>query len=238
MKSYVARDLRKGYIISKTEVHYTMHDLSIRKAMYWKTRLKEYMDTGKYTQVSFAEALNNKYGTAYGQKDVSRWLYTGDKIKKGEIGFPKYDTMVLIADFFNVDVGYLTGETDEDTFSLDKVCSYMGLNGEAIKVIREITEIEKKTSYFGKYKRDTFNKVLAAKEFPDFFESLYDLHYISIPPNCLFENLDSAIDYMHDLEYQGKLARYTLNEELVKLINEIYPNPPQMNLNIKEESDT
>ena len=238
MKSYVARDLRKGYIISKTEVHYTMHDLSIRKAMYWKTRLKEYMDTGKYTQVSFAEALNNKYGTAYGQKDVSRWLHTGDKIKKGEIGFPKYDTMVLIADFFNVDVGYLTGETDEDTFSLDKVCSYMGLNGEAIKVIREITEIEKKTSYFGKYKRDTFNKVLAAKEFPDFFESLYDLHYISIPPNCLFENLDSAIDYMHDLEYQGKLARYTLNEELVKLINEIYPNPPEMNLNIKEASDT
>ena len=215
-----------------------MHDLSIRKAMYWKIRLKECMDAGRYTQASFAEALNNKYGTAYGQKDVSRWLHTGDKIKKGEIGFPKYDTMVLIADFFNVDVGYLTGETDEDTFSLDKVCSYMGLNGEAIKVIREITEIEKKTSYFGKYKRDTFNKVLAAKEFPDFFESLYDLHYISIPPNCLFENLDSAIDYMHDLEYQGKLARYTLNEELVKLINEIYPNPPQMNLNIKEESDT
>ena len=215
-----------------------MHDLSVRKAMYWKTRLKECMDAGRYTQASFAEALNNRYGTAYGQKDVSRWLHTGDKIKKGEVGFAKYDTMVLIADFFNVDVGYLTGETDEDTFSLDKVCSYMGLNGEAIKVIREITEIEKKTSYFGKYKRDTFNKVLAAKEFPDFFESLYDLHYISIPPNCLFENLDSAIDYMHDLEYQGKLARYTLNEELVKLINEIYPNPPQMNLNIKEESDT
>ena len=215
-----------------------MHDLSIRKAMYWKIRLKECMDAGKYTQASFAEALNNKYETSYSQKDVSRWLHTGDKIKKGEVGFAKYDTMVLIADFFNVDVGYLTGETDEDTFSLDKVCSYMGLNGEAIKVIREITEIEKKTSYFGKYKRDTFNKVLAAKEFPDFFESLYDLHYISIPPNCLFENLDSAIDYMHDLEYQGKLARYTLNEELVKLINEIYPNPPQMNLNIKEESDT
>ena len=128
-----------------------MHDLSIRKAMYWKIRLKECMDAGKYTQASFAEALNNKYETSYSQKDVSRWLHTGDKIKKGDVGFPKYDTMVLIADFFNVDVGYLTGETDEDTFSLDKVCSYMGLNGEAIKVIREITEIEKKTSYFGKH---------------------------------------------------------------------------------------
>ena len=206
-----------------------MHDLSIRKAMYWKTRLKECMDAGKYTQASFAEALNNKYGTSYGQKDVSRWLHTGDKIKKGEVGFPKYDTMVLIADFFNVDVGYLTGETDEDTFSLDKACSYMGLNGEAIKAIREITETENKKSIFGKYRRDTFNKVLAAKGFPDFFESLYDLHYISISPRIdrVFENLDSAIDYMHDLEYQGKLERYELNEALVLLINEIYPNPPQ-----------
>lgn len=214
-----------------------MHDLSIRKAMFWKTRLKECIDAGKYTQASFAEALNNKYGTSYGQKDVSRWLHAGDEIKKGEVGFPKYDTMVLIADFFNVDIGYLTGETDEDTFSLDKACSYIGLNGEAIKVIREITEIEKKTSYFGKYRRDTFNKVLAAKGFPDFFESLYDLHYISIPPNRLFENLDSAIDYMHDLEYQGKLVRYNLNEAMLTLINEIYPNPPQVNLNIKDETD-
>lgn len=224
--------------MSKTDVDYTMDDLSIRKAIYWKTRLKKCMDAGKYTQTSFAEALNNKYGTSYGQKDVSRWLHTGDKIKKGEIGFPKYDTMVLIADFFNVDVGYLTGETDEDTFSLDKACSYMGLNGESIKAIRKITNPENKESFLWKDRRDTFNTVLTAKEFPDFFESLHDLHYISIPPNCLFENLDSAIDYMHDLEYQGKLARYTLNEELVKLINEIYPNPPQMNLNIKEESDT
>ena len=147
-----------------------MDDLSIRKAKYWKTRLKECMDADKYTQASFAEALNNRYGTSYGQKDVSRWLHAGDKIKKGEVGFPKYDTMVLIADFFNVDIGYLTGETDEDTFSLDKACSYMGLNGEAIKAIREITRPEYQSSFFSKYRRDAFNKVLSAKGFPDFFE--------------------------------------------------------------------
>lgn len=224
--------------MSKTEVDYAMNDLSIRKAIYWKTRLKECMDAGKYTQTSFAEALNNKYGTSYGQKDVSRWLHTGDKIKKGEIGFPKYDTMVLIADFFNVDVGYLTGETDEDTFSLDKACSYMGLNGESIKAIREITEIEKKNSYFGKYRRDTLNKILAAKGFSDFFESLYNLHYMTISTNeenRIFENLDRAINYMRDLEYQGKIVRYELNEALVVLINEIYPNPPQIDLNISEK---
>ena len=216
-----------------------MHDLSIRKAMYWKIRLKECMDAGKYTQASFAEALNNKYGTAYGQKDVSRWLYTGDKIKKGEIGFPKYDTMVLIADFFNVDVGYLTGETDEDTFSLDKACSYMGLNGEAIKAIREITRPENKESILRKYRRETFNKVLSAKGFPDFFEGLNALYQTSISPkeyNREFENLDRAIDFKRNLDYQDKIERYELNEALVLLINEIFPDPSIEDFNIKDRT--
>ena len=216
-----------------------MDDLSLRKAIYWKTRLKKCMDAGKYTQTSFAEALNNKYGTSYGQKDVSRWLHTGDKIKKGEIGFPKYDTMVLIADFFNVDVGYLTGETDEDTFSLDKVCSYMGLNGVAIKAIREITKPEKKESFLFKNRRDTFNTVLTAKEFPNFFTTLNDLHRTFIAPkeyNRVFENLDRAIDYLESLDYQKKIERYELNEALVLLINEIFPDPSLADLNIKDKS--
>lgn len=216
-----------------------MHDLSIRKAMYWKTRLKECMDAGRYTQASFAEALNNRYGTAYGQKDVSRWLHTGDKIKKGEVGFPKYDTMVLIADFFNVDVGYLTGETEEDTFSLDKACSYMGLNGESIKSIREITRPENKESFLSKYRRDTFNKVLSAKEFSNFFATLNALYQTSISPkehNRVFENLDRAIDFMHDLDYQGKIERYELNEALVLLINEIFPDPSIEDFNIKDKT--
>lgn len=217
---------------------YNMNDLLREKAMCWKTRLKELLEEERYTQASFAEALNNKYGTCYGQKDVSRWLNTGAKIKNGEVGFPKYDTMVLVADFFSVDVGYLTGEIDEDTFSLEKACSYLGLNGEAIKVIREITEPENKDSFFSKYRRETFNKVFSANGFPNFFESLYDLHQTSISPeleNRVFENMDSAINYIRNLEYQGKIERYELNEALVMLINEIYPNPPQVDLNIKNE---
>lgn len=216
-----------------------MHDISIRKTMYWKTRLKECMDASKYTQASFAEALNNKYGTSYGQKDVSRWLHTGDKIKHGAVGFPKYDTMLLIADFFHVNVGYLTGETDEDTFSLDKACSFIGLNGEAIKAIREITRPENKASFFSKDRRDTFNKVLTAKEFPNFFSALNNLYQTSISPkeyNRVFENLDRAIDFMDNLGYQGKIERYELNEALVLLINEIFPNPTIKDLNIKDKT--
>lgn len=206
-----------------------MNDLLREKATYWKIRLRKCMDAGRYTQASFAEALNNKYGTCYGQKDVSRWMNTGAKIKNGEVGFPKYDTMLLVADFFCVDVGYLTGETDEDSFSLEKACSYMGLNGEAIKAIRKITHPENETSYMRKDMRETFNKFLSAERFPNFFHSLFDLYLTSTSPNRIekhvIENIDSAIDYLRDSEYAGKIERYELNEALVLLVNEIFPNP-------------
>lgn len=219
------------------EVFYNMDDLLKQKASYWKIRLKKCMDSGRYTQVSFAEALNSKYGTSYGQKDVSRWMNTGAKIKNGEVGFPKYDTMHLIADFFSVDVGYLTGETDEISFSVEKACSYMGLNGKAIKAIRKITQPEKEETYIWKDIREAFNKFLSAEGFPDFFDRLHDLHLTSILPNQenrVFNNLDSASDYIHGLEYKGKILRYELNEALVLLVNELYPNPPLVDLNIKE----
>ncbi|QNK46558.1 hypothetical protein H7F28_14360 [Brevibacterium sp. PAMC23299] len=215
-----------------------MDDLLKEKATYWKSRLKKCMDAGRYTQASFAEALNNKYGTSYSQKDVSRWVNTGAKIKNGEVGFPKYDTMLLIADFLRLDIGYLTGETDEDSFSLEKACSYMGLNGEAIKAIREITDPENEASYMRKDMRESFNKFISAEGFPNLFDRLHDLHLTSISPkqeNRVFDNLDSTIDYIRNLEYKGKIERYELNEALVLLINELYPNPPQVDLNIKDE---
>lgn len=220
------------------EEYYNMDDLLKEKATYWKSRLKKCMDAGRYTQASFAEALNNKYGTSYSQKDVSRWVNTGAKIKNGEVGFPKYDTMLLIADFLRLDIGYLTGETDEDSFSLEKACSYMGLNGEAIKAIREITDPENEASYMRKDMRESFNKFISAEGFPNFFDRLHDLHLTSISPkqeNRVFDNLDSTIDYIRNLEYKGKIERYELNEALVLLINELYPNPPQVDMNIKDE---
>lgn len=205
-----------------------MDDLSIEKAKCWSIRLKKCMDAGKYTQASFADALNRKYKKDYGQKDVSRWLNTGAKIKSGEVGFPKYDTMLRIADFFHVDVGYLTGETDEDSFSIEKACSFLGLNGEAIKAIREITHPESESSYMRKDMRESINKFLSAEGIHNFFDCLNDLHLTSTLPkqeNRVFENLDSEIDYIRDLEYEVKTKRYELNEALVLLLYELYPNP-------------
>lgn len=214
-----------------------MNDLFEVKEKYWKTRLKKFINSQGYTQSSFAEALNIKYGTSYGQKDVSRWINIGAKSKNGKVGFPQYNTMLLIADFFSVDVGYLTGETDEISFSMEKVCSYMGLNGEAVKAVREITHPDNEGSHLRKDMGESFNKFLSAEGFSNFFDSLYNLHLISKLPNQenrIFDNLDSAIDYIRGLEYEGKIARYELNEALVLLVNELYPKMAEADLNIKD----
>lgn len=210
-----------------------MNDIIDRKRRCWNERLKKCILDGGYTQESFALALNKNYSTKFTQKTISRWVNLGDA-KNGIKSFPDFENMLQVANFFNVDVGYLTGETDEDSFSLEKACSYMGLNDEAIKAIRKITVPENMDSFFGKYRRDTLNNVLTAKGFPDFFESLYDLHQTSLSPieeSRVFD-LDSAIDHKRNLEYKGKIERYELNESLIMLINEIYPNPPQAELNI------
>jgi len=215
-----------------------MNDLLKEKAMCWRTRLKECIDSGKYTQASFAEAMNAKYGTAYGQKDVSRWLNTGAKIKNGEVGFPRYDTMIMIADLLIVDIGYLTGETDEESFTLEKAASYLGLKGESIQAIRKMTNPDSGSILWWDI-REALSKFFTADGFTGFTISISDLNRTYMQPQIekrMFENLDRAIDYMRDLEYQGKINRYELNEAFMLLINEIYPNPPEFNLNIKDQT--
>lgn len=214
-----------------------MNDLLRKKAKFWNERLKKCMEAGGYTQSSLAEALNTKYGTRYGQKAVSGWLNIGAVHKNGEVCFPKFDTLVLIADFFNVDIGYLIGETDENSFSLEKACNFTGLSGDALKAIMEITHPENDSSYMWYDNRKSLNTFFTAEGFSNFFNSLHDLYLTSMVPkreNRLFEDMDSAIDYMRDLEYRGKIERYELNEALVMLINEIYPNPPKDDLSITE----
>jgi len=214
-----------------------MNDIIDGRRWCWNERLKKCIYDGGHTQESFAQALNKKYSADFTQKTISRWVNLGDA-KNGIKSFPDFENMVKVADFFGVDVGYLTGETDEYSFSLEKASSYMGLNGKAIKAIRRITHPENEGSYMWQDFRESFNKFLSAEEFPNFFDSLLDLYQTSISPrenNRVFENSDSAIDYMRDLEYTGKIERYELNESLVMLINEIYPNPPQADLNIKDE---
>ena len=113
-----------------------MSGISARNSACWRTRLKQCMDERGLTQLDFVRALNRQYLTKFHQKDVSRWLNTGNRTSSGEIGFPKYETMATIADFFGVDVGYLTGETDEKTYAMSHACAFTGLSSSSIAAVR------------------------------------------------------------------------------------------------------
>ena len=57
---------------------------------------------------------------------------------EGVAAFPKFETIMNLADFFNVDVGYLIGETDMQSYSMEKVCNFTGLSDNAITTILNI----------------------------------------------------------------------------------------------------
>ena len=49
------------------------------------------MDAHELTQAAFVSELNKQYLSRFHQKDVSRWLNSGNKTSTGTIGFPKYE---------------------------------------------------------------------------------------------------------------------------------------------------
>lgn len=67
-----------------------------------------------------------------------------------EIGFPSYENMLNIANFFGVTVGYLTGETDFETFEMEKACKQIGIDEDTGKAIKGIVTGES-VEPFGKY---------------------------------------------------------------------------------------
>lgn len=106
----------------------------------WIKNLGKCFKEKNYTPDTFAKAYKEKYGTG-NPTDARRWLNVGlHDHKKKIIGFPSYDTMKRIADFFGVTVGYLTGETDYETFEMERACTYLGIDERTGAAIRNITK--------------------------------------------------------------------------------------------------
>lgn len=164
---------------------------SIKKAMAcWNERLKKLLDQKGYKQTQFAEMLNKKYNTNFTQPMVSDWLTVGSERersgKKKILPFPSYPTMLLIAEFLNVDVGYLTGETNEETFILEKACDFMQLTSDSINVIRKITDANyfgNRNGFFSQERRKVLNALLTAKRFEELIYALIDLDKVYIQKN-------------------------------------------------------
>lgn len=192
----------------------------------WNKRFKKCMKDGGYTQHSLSIALNRKYGTQFTQKTISRWVNIGDS-KDGIKGFPGIENMMIIADFFKVDIGYLIGETNYTSFLIEDACSFLALNEEAIHSIKEITK-PNNSGEITKDMRTTFNNLLNAKSFSNLFESLYDLfvsnYLLQSKKSIKFDHINEGIEYMRNLEYSIKVDKYELNQALILLIKEIFPN--------------
>ena len=119
-----------------------MNNIKSKRAKCWCSRLNKMMKERNYTQKTFLKEYKEKYGGGT-QANISRWLRVGSKIANGKtIGFPSYETMLNLADFFGVSVGYLTGETDYESFEMEKACEFLGLEEDGVKAIKGITSGE------------------------------------------------------------------------------------------------
>ena len=150
-----------------------MNDIEYNRAQCWCSRLHKLMKEKNYTQKSFLKEYKEKYGGGT-QANISRWLRVGSKIENGKtIGFPSYETMSNLADFFEVSVGYLIGETDYGSFEMEKVCKFLGLEEETVKAIKGITFGENMgigaNSMSSEYK-SVFRYILTASSFPVFIK--------------------------------------------------------------------
>lgn len=150
-----------------------MNDIAYNRAQCWCSRLHKLMKEKNYTQKSFLKEYKEKYGGGT-QANISRWLRVGSKIENGKtIGFPSYETMSNLADFFGVSVGYLIGETDYESFEMEKVCKFLGLEEETVKAIKGITFGENMgigaNSMSSEYK-SAFRYILTASSFPVFIK--------------------------------------------------------------------
>lgn len=154
-------------------VKYIMNDIKSEREKYWCSRLSKLMKKKNYTQKTFLKEYREKYGGGT-QANISRWLRVGSRIENGKtIGFPSYETMLNLADFFGVSVGYLTGETDYESFEMEKTCEFLGLEEDAVKAIKGITSGES-VDFFGKHMADEYKSVLryilTASCFTDFIK--------------------------------------------------------------------
>lgn len=182
----------------------------MKTATIWNERLTCLMKREGYTQETFFKAFKKKYGNCT-QTNVSRWCRVGNSIsnKNGEtkiIGFPTYENMKNIADFFNVSLGYLTGETDFETFEMENVCDFLNIDESTGKAIRNLAT-GSSVDHFGLYLSDQYKATLkylvTSKNFPMFIKGFREL-------------AENVYRQKHPIDYQASAIK-KINPELVQL---------------------
>lgn len=194
------------------------HDIMDKVGDCWNQNLKKCLKDKGYTQETFAEAYKKRYGTG-NQASVNRWLNVGSTQGKdgNKIGLPSYDTMKRIADFFNVTVGYLTGETDYETFEMERACNYLEITESAGKSLKRITGSTDDCIEWG-YESEKYQRIICdfftADKLSNFIVALKRLDDVYTEDALVYKKLESRyreealeeviclqddeIDYKHD----------------------------------------
>lgn len=203
-----------------------------KKAECWNHRLQFCLDNKNLTQTEFADRLNERYDTKFTQTTISDWLNVDNYRGNRKIGFPKYENMVLIAEYLEVDLGYLTGETDMETFTVEKASKYTNLSEEAINSVLKITGNDRSCINWGyeseKY-RKVLNKLLISSEFIEFVKALGDMEAVYADKNKTQQPLETLCEELGTelfdvaCKYSGscteELEGLHLSEEEIDAIN-------------------
>lgn len=220
-----------------------MNDLIKQKEQIWNARLKKCIDNAGYSQQAFATAFNKKYGTSCTQKSISRWINVGQKQSDNKkIGFPSYENMVKIADFFEKSVSYFTGETDYDSIHLEEICDYLNITESTVKELRAIANpniLHSKAWRIGINTKNVLEQFITSNDFIEFLSYLCDLHENYIGPDknkFLINELNKKYDKNTlDIALQLYDDRYNLpkdtDSKIISVIDDIDDLIDDMNVN-------
>lgn len=109
---------------------------------------------------------------------------------------PSMEVAVMLADFFEVDVGYLLGETDYRSFAAEDAAMYLGLSEDAIENIRLATRFETAFHNVRMLPEEAgraISSLLSSKKFFDLIMALEELERVYNGPDIqkrLFRELN------------------------------------------------
>lgn len=151
--------------------------------------------------------------------------------------------MATIADFFGVDVGYLTGETDEKTYAMSHACAFTGLSSNSITAIQSwirMSPAPQNNNHahaddpMHEYRAATINRLLSSPKFPELAAKLLTLQemssiWSSTPQKFegLLASLSNDNDLPHDLALQLLLGAFygMASESFSSLLHDAYSMP-------------
>lgn len=199
-----------------------------------RTRLVELRKREGLSQERLAQKLNEEYEeltqkgmkpgekrkAKYSQITISKLEHVGEQWKAyDETPFPSMERLLLLARFFNVDVGYLLGETDYETFDEERASKYLRLNCEAIRKLERITSPRGSFRYafmMGQEVSKVLEQIILSASFGPLIEAFIDLknaceiddrfegEWNALQDKYDSETLDEAFDHIDDVYIEGE----------------------------------